>query len=106
MKLSFKGGIHPLTKIHHGKFLTEKKAIEKMPVSKTITISVAQHIGGPAKPIVAVGDRVLMGQKIGEATGFVSVPIHSSVSGTVVEIAQKPHILAKDMVQGPIWAFC
>ncbi len=98
MKLSFKGGIHPLTQIHHGKYLTEKKPIEKMPVSKDITISIGQHIGGPAKPIVEVGDRVLMGQKIGEATGFVSVPIHSSVSGTVVEISNQPHILGSDVL--------
>jgi Na+-translocating ferredoxin:NAD+ oxidoreductase subunit C len=96
MKLSFKGGIHPLTKIHHGKYLTEKKPIEKMPVSKDIVISTAQHIGAPAKPIVKVGQKVLMGQMIGEATGFVSVPVHASVSGTVVDISERPHILGKD----------
>lgn len=46
----------------------------------------SQHIGAPAVPVVAKGDRVLAGQKIADAGGFVSAPIHSSVSGTVKSI--------------------
>jgi Na+-translocating ferredoxin:NAD+ oxidoreductase RnfC subunit len=49
----------------------------------------SQHIGAPASPIVSVGDHVLKGQKIAEAGGFVSAPIHASVSGTVKAI--EPH---------------
>ncbi len=48
----------------------------------------SQHIGAPCNPIVKKGDRVLVGQVIGEATGFVSAPIHSSVSGTVKILLQ------------------
>ena len=51
---------------------------------------VSQHIGAPANPVVAVGDRVLKGQMIAEAGGFVSAPIYASVSGTVKAIA--PHL--------------
>ena len=46
----------------------------------------SQHIGAPCEPVVAKGDRVLVGQKIAEAGGFVSAPIHASVSGTVKDI--------------------
>ena len=53
---------------------------------KTVTIPMAQHIGAPATPVVAVGDTVFVGTLIGEASGFVSAPVHSSVSGTVKKI--------------------
>ena len=54
-----------------------------------LAILVSQHIGAPAKPIVKKGDHVLAGQKIAEAGGFVSAPIHSSVSGTVKGIEKR-----------------
>jgi Na+-translocating ferredoxin:NAD+ oxidoreductase subunit C len=98
MNLSFKGGIHPLSSIHHGKYLTDQAALEIMPAPKVLSFPISQHIGAPAKPIVEVGDRVLMGQKIAEAAAFVSVPVHSSVSGTVIEIAQKAHILGRPVL--------
>lgn len=53
-----------------------------------VHIPLRQHIGAPAAPVVQVGDEVKVGQKIGEAGGFVSVPIHSSVSGTVKAIKE------------------
>ena len=53
---------------------------------KTVTIPMAQHIGAPATPVCAVGDTVFVGTVIGEASGFVSAPVHSSVSGTVKKI--------------------
>ena len=56
------------------------------------SIRLSQHIGAPANPVVAVGDRVLKGQKIAEAGGFVSAPIYASVSGTVKAI--EPHFNA------------
>lgn len=91
-KLTFRGGIHPLKRIHHGKFLTEKCAIEKCSVPDEVIIPLSQHIGAPSTPIVSVGDKVDMGQKIAEANGFVSVPCFSSVSGTVKEIKSYAHI--------------
>lgn len=66
---------------------TASCATEKMAVPKTVCISMAQHIGAPCKPLVAKGDRVKVGQKIGDTEAFVSAPIHSGVSGTVKEIA-------------------
>ena len=56
---------------------------------KTVTIPMSQHIGAPANPVCAVGDTVYVGTLIGEASGFVSAPIHSSVSGTVKKIDQQ-----------------
>ncbi len=82
---TFKGGIHP----PHGKSFTEKKPIEKANEPKIVTIPLQQHIGAPCQPLVEVGDKVKVGQKIGDAEAFVSAPIHSSVSGEVKEIAQK-----------------
>ena len=54
-------------------------------------IPLSQHAGAPANPIVQVGDNVLVGQKIGEAAAFISSPVHSSVSGKVVAIEDRPH---------------
>ena len=51
----------------------------------------SQHLGAPANPIVQVGDIVKVGQKIGEAAGFISAPVHSSVSGTVVAVEPRMH---------------
>ncbi|OGO76658.1 MAG: electron transporter RnfC [Clostridiales bacterium GWB2_37_7] len=81
-KLTFKGGTHP----PHSKKATEKLALEKANAPKIVVIPMQQHIGAPCDPIVAVGDEVKVGQKIGEAKGFVSVPVHSSVSGKVTAI--------------------
>ena len=53
----------------------------------TVIIPLQQHIGAPCEPIVKVGDMVKVGQKIGEASGFVSAPVHSSISGTVKKLA-------------------
>lgn len=81
---TFKRGIHP----PDGKAYTNTKAIEiLMPDEGALMVfPLSQHIGAPATPIVQKGDRVLLGQKIAEAGGFVSSPIHSSVSGTVKDI--------------------
>ena len=53
---------------------------------KSVTIPMSMHIGAPAKPVVKVGDHVKIGQVIGEAGGFVSAPVHASISGTVKKI--------------------
>jgi len=98
MKLSFKGGVHPLSGMHHGKYLTDTKPIEVMTAPKRVVLAMAQHIGAPAKPIVHVGDRVLKGQKIAEPGGFVSVPIHSSCSGKVTDIAPMPNVSGRNVL--------
>lgn len=85
--LSFIGGIHP----PYRKEGTEAKPIEVLNPPELVTIPLQQHIGAPCEPIVKVGDAVKKGQKIGEMKGFVSAPIHSSVSGIVKSIANSPH---------------
>ncbi len=83
MKLhTFKiGGVHPAeNKIAAG------KAIENLPLPAEVVLPVAQHIGAPAKPIVKKGDKVTRGQCVAEAGGFVSAPVHTPISGTVVKI--------------------
>ena len=81
-KLTFLGGIHP----YDGKDLTKDKPIESILPQGELVYPLSQHIGAPATAIVAKGDRVLVGQKIAEATGFVSAPVYASVSGTVKTI--------------------
>ena len=58
----------------------------KVPVPEEVTISMAQHIGAPCDPLVKVGDKVLVGQKIGDTSAFMSAPVHASISGEVTEI--------------------
>ena len=82
MKFTFKGGIHP----YEGKELTEAKDVIDYLPQGDMVYPLSQHIGAPAKPIVKKGDRVLAGQLIAEAAGFVSANIHASVSGTVKTI--------------------
>jgi len=80
--LSFKGGAHP----PHSKEATEKSAIIKAKSPNVVVIPMQQHIGAPCEPIVKIGDEVKVGQKIGEPKGFVSSPIHSSISGKVMAV--------------------
>ncbi len=75
------GGVH----VPHRKNTASKQSVE-MPIPKSVTISMSQHIGAPCKPIVKVGDTVTVGQVIGNSDAFVSAPIHSSVSGVVKKI--------------------
>ena len=80
--LTFSGGIHP----YDGKELSKDKAIcDYLPKGECV-YPLSQHIGAPAVPLVKKGDKVLVGQKIAEAGGFVSANIHSAVSGTVKTI--------------------
>ena len=81
------GGVHPSER----KEFSEHIALERFPEPKTAVISMSQHLGAPANPIVQVGDTVKVGQKIGEAAGFISAPVHSSVSGTVVAVEPRMH---------------
>ena len=81
------GGVHPV----EGKEPTEAKALVRFPEPKVAVFPLSMHLGAPATACVNVGDYVKVGQKIGEQAGFISAPIHSSVSGTVVAIEERPH---------------
>lgn len=85
----FHGGVHP----KEYKELSEHCSIAPLPMPKKLYVPVQQHIGAPTKPVVKAGDKVLKGQLIGAAQGFVSAPIHAPTSGTVtgVEEYSAPH---------------
>lgn len=80
-----RGGIHPpeFKLSHHA-------PIENFPLPETAIIPLSQHVGAPAQCLVKKGDKVKVGTLIGEANGFVSARIHSSVSGTVLKIEDAP----------------
>ena len=73
-------------------------AIEVLPLPQTVYISMAQHLGAPAKPVVAVGDKVKVGQVIAEPGGFISAFVHSPVSGTVRSIAPRKDIVGNSQI--------
>ena len=81
------GGVHPSER----KEFTEHLALKRFPEPEEVVIPLSMHAGAPANPVVQVGDTVKVGQKIGEAAGFISAPVHSSVSGTVVAIEDHGH---------------
>ena len=68
------------------KDLSKNKTIERLPYPEELVVSLSQHIGAPAKAVVNAGDRVEMGQLIGEPSSFVSAAVHSPVRGSVKEI--------------------
>lgn len=89
MKLfTFKGGAHP----NEGKALSENCKIRALDLQGEFVFPMSQHIGAPAKPVVAPGDRVLAGQKLGEAGGFISADVISSVSGTVKAVEPRMQV--------------
>ena len=81
------GGIHPSEHKEYSEFLP----LEVFPTPQTVVIPLLQHTGAPAKPLVEAGDKVKMGQKIGEAVGFISSMVHASVSGTVAAVEPRRH---------------
>jgi Na+-translocating ferredoxin:NAD+ oxidoreductase subunit C len=85
---TFKGGVHP----PEYKESTQDLAIEDCPLPEIAYVSLGQHLGKPAKPIVQVGDSVEEGQMIAEADGFISANIHAPISGTVKKIAKAPQV--------------
>lgn len=106
MKYTFSiGGVHP-----NDSKISADCAIETLPVPSTVYISMAQHLGAPAKPVVAVGDKVKAGQVIAEPGGFISAYVHSSVSGTVKSIGPRADLAGNKMthieiaVEGDEWA--
>ncbi len=92
---TFKGGIHP----YYGKELSEAIAVKVMPAPKEIIIPMNQSLGAPCEVLVAVGDYVYMGQKIGDnTTAKNAAPVHASVSGFVKAIEKRPHLSGRDVV--------
>jgi electron transport complex protein RnfC len=86
----FKGGVHP----PGHKAASNARPVHAAPLPRKLVIPLRQHIGNPAKPVVEVGDRVLRGQLIGAADGYISAAVHASSSGTVTAIgpAVVPHV--------------
>jgi len=86
---SFKGGVHP----PEHKAESNTRAIHPPILPRRLVIPVRQHIGTPAKPIVAVGEHVLKGEMIAAAEGAISVAVHASSSGTVraIDLQTVPH---------------
>ncbi|MEW5783891.1 MAG: electron transport complex subunit RsxC [Bacillota bacterium] len=87
----FKGGVHP----EYRKELTASLAITALPLPAQVVIPLQQHIGAPCEALVEVGDMVKAGQKIGESKGFVSAPVHASVSGKVIAVGPYNHPLGR-----------
>jgi len=93
---SFKGGVHP----EEYKNLTENSPFEVMPNPKRIILPLSQHIGKEAKALVAKKDVVFGGSLVAQAEGFVSAPVHSSVSGKVKVVQREPNVsgIPKDSI--------
>jgi electron transport complex protein RnfC len=85
--LSFRHGVHP----PECKDLTAALRTKRMPFPAEVVLPLRQALGKPARPIVKAGDRVERGDKVAEADGFVSVPVHASASGTVSGVELRPH---------------
>lgn len=86
MKTFKTGGIHPPEQK-----LTSGKAVEVMPPPPELAVSMSQHLGKPAKPVVKVGDEVGKGQLIGAADGFISANVHAPTSGKIRAVKPHPH---------------
>ncbi len=84
---TFSGGIHP----PEHKEATQHLAIEDVSLPTELFIALHQHTGAPCKALVEVGQEVLRGQKIGDADGFITAPVHSPVTGTVAAIEERRH---------------
>jgi electron transport complex protein RnfC len=88
---TFKGGIHPPDK----KELAANSLIIDAKAPKIIVIPLSQHIGAPCNAVVSIGQEVKKGQVVGEPAGFVSSPVHASVSGKVVAIGEFPNAMGR-----------
>jgi Na+-translocating ferredoxin:NAD+ oxidoreductase subunit C len=84
---TFRHGIHP----PDSKELTAGRGIRRMPFPEEVVLPLRQHAGKPARVLVRAGDHVERGDRIAEADGFMSVPIHASASGTVTGVGWAPH---------------
>jgi electron transport complex protein RnfC len=97
MPFKFKGGVHP-----------DYMKAPHIPVTvitppKEVVVPMQTHIGAPCQPLVAVGDQVTMGQKIGDnPTAPVCAPVHSPVSGKVIAIEGRPHPLRDSILMAVV----
>jgi len=105
-KITFSmGGVHP----NDSKIARDRK-IEVLPIPETVYVSVAQSLGAPSKPVVAVGDKVKTGQIIAEPGGFISAYIHAPASGTVKSVGPRKDLAGNNVthieiaVEGDEWA--
>ena len=90
---TFSGGVHPAGNKH----LTAHKPTVTAAIPTRVIIPLSQHIGAPTKAVVVIGQEVKKGEKIGVTTGFVSAPVHASISGKVVALGNFPHSLGIDL---------
>jgi H+/Na+-translocating ferredoxin:NAD+ oxidoreductase subunit C len=81
----FHGGIHP----PENKTQSNSAPIQTLALPPLLILPLNMHIGAPAKPIINVGDHVLKGQKLADANGMVSVPVHAPTSGTITAIGPR-----------------
>ena len=86
-KENFYGGIYP----DENKNLTKDSAVLRFPEPEVAVIALSQHTGTPCEPLVSVGYKVKIGQKIGDSQSFITAPVHSSISGEVIAIEERPH---------------
>ena len=93
MNKLFFGGIHP----KYNKEMSTTSTDFRQIVPEQVVIPMQQHIGAPCTPLVKVGDTVARGQKIGDGEGL-CVPVHASVSGTVVAIEPRPHTSGREVL--------
>ena len=93
MAHAFFGGVHP----NDMKAATNEKAIEQLAAPAQVVIPMSMHFGAPCTPLVAAGDYVKVGQKIGEFRGL-GAPIHASVSGTVKAVEPRPYSMGGKMM--------
>ncbi len=89
----FSGGVHPA----YGKDLSDRRAIETMPLPGRLIVHFAQNVGAAPRPVVKKGDAVKKGQVIAEPQGFISVPLHAPTSGIVQALDVFPHPAGADM---------
>ena len=88
----FQGGVHPSEQK-----ISQDAAIEELRFPEMVVVPLSQHIGAPCEATVSPGDRVKKGDRVGQATGFVSVNIHAPVSGTVKSISSFPHPIGRPL---------
>ena len=93
MKRMFFGGIHP----KYNKEMSTTSIDFRTITPKQVVIPMQQHIGAPCTPLVQVGDAVKLGQKIGDGEGL-CVPVHASVSGTVIAVEPRIHTSGRQIL--------
>ena len=91
-KFTFRGGVHP----YEGKELTAEKPVRVLEAGAELTFLLSQHIGAPARAVVAAGEHVKRGQRIAEPAQGLSVGIHASIDGKVTEVTERHIVIAAE----------